>query len=108
VIARLKIADICFATRGGEVFRRTRDRDRGELLVVVLNDDSLLPDVSQYPGERGCVRIAALGGTALRIRLTRISATPGVSTAGVANPAAGNDDLAETRNAGQQENDGYG
>jgi hypothetical protein len=45
MIAWLKIADGCFAARSIEVFRRTRDRDCGDLLVVVLDDDSLLPDI---------------------------------------------------------------
>jgi len=73
VIARLKIADICFTTRGGEVFRRTRDRYGCDRLVVVFNNDGLVPDVPQCPDQRRRAGLAPLLRTALlRIPLARV------------------------------------
>jgi hypothetical protein len=99
VIAGLKLADVRFSARRSEVFRRTRDRDGGDLLVVVLNHDSLFPDVPQYPDERVRVGLATL---LLRPALAalRIAAT-GISTTGVSN--AGNDDLTKPGNAAQKD-----
>lgn len=100
VIARLKIANVRFTARRSEVFRRTRDRDGGDLLVVVFDDDSLFPDVPQYPDERARVGLTPLllrtALAALRIAL----ATAGISATGVSN--AGNDDLTKPGNAAQK------
>jgi hypothetical protein len=91
VIARLKITDLRRAAGRADVFGRIRDRDRGDRLVVGFDDDILVPDVAQYPGESLSGGPAPLRWTSLRIPLARISAT-------------GNRDLAETGNNGQQEN----
>jgi hypothetical protein len=118
VIARLKIADLRGTAGSAGVFSRIRDRDGGDRLVVGLNDDILLPDVPQYPGERGRVGLAALALALRRTALltltrisTRIAAPARISATWISAtwiPAtwisdAGND-LAKTGNAGQQEN----
>jgi hypothetical protein len=99
VIARLKIADVRFTARRSEVFRRTRDRDRGDLLVVVLDDDRLFPDVPQCPDERARVGLAPLllRTALLRIPLARVSPT-GISHAGYADH-----DLTKPGNAAQKD-----
>src|SRR5580704_12611277 len=99
VIARLKIADVGGSARNAFVFRRFRDRDRVYGLVVGLNDDIVLANSPQHPGERrrGLVPPAVRRLTsriASRIRSAWISAT-GVSNAG--------DDLPKTGKTGQQE-----
>lgn len=101
VIARLKIANIAGRAGNANVFSRLRRRDGGNCLVVGLNDDIVLPNAPQHAGERrrGLIRPASrrlTSRSALRIPSARISA------ARVSN--AGNDDLAITGNAGQQEN----
>jgi hypothetical protein len=100
VIARLKIANPGGRAGNANVFSRLRGRDGGDRLVVGLNDDIVLPNAPQHPGE--CRR--GLIGPAIR-RLTSRSAlripSARISAAGVSN--AGND-LAKTGNAGQQEN----
>jgi len=102
VIARLKLADVRLSARRSEVFRRTRDQDGGDLLVVVLNDDSLFPDVPQYTDERARVGLTPLllrpALAALRIALATAT---GISTTGVSN--AGNDDLTKPGNAAQKD-----
>src|ERR1700722_1718760 len=99
VIARLKIADVCGSARNAFVFRRFRDRDSVYGLVVGLNDDIVLANSPQHPGERhrGLIPPAIrrlTSRSASRIRSAWISAA-GVSNAG--------DDLAKTRKTGQQE-----
>jgi hypothetical protein len=109
VVARLKIANVCLAARGVEVFSRTSDGDGLHSLVVFLQHDSLIAYVSQYPGESRYVRLTSLrrsSRTALRITLARVStAAARISATGVSTTAAGNDDLAESGNAGHQENE---
>jgi hypothetical protein len=94
-IARLKIADLRFAAGSTGVFRRTRDRDGRDHFVVVFDDHVLVFDFAQHPDESCRVRLAALRGILL------LTPPAGVSAAGKSN--AGNDDLAETASAGQQE-----
>jgi hypothetical protein len=98
-IARLKIADLRFAAGSARVFGRTGDRDGCDHFVVVLDDHVLVFDFAQHP-DKGCrVRLVA----ALRGILLLTPPAPRISAAGKSN--AGNDDLAETGSAGQQEND---
>jgi hypothetical protein len=98
-IAWLKIADLRFAAGSARVFRRTGDRDGRDHLVVVFDDHVLVFDFAQHPNERGRIRLAAL----LR-GILLLTPPAGVSAAGKPNAAnAGNDDLAETGSAGQQE-----
>jgi hypothetical protein len=52
VIAGLKITDPRRAPKELTYFGRIRDRDGGNRLVVGFDDDILVPDVPQYPGER--------------------------------------------------------
>lgn len=102
VIAGLKIADVRFTARRREVFRRTRNRDRGDLLVVIFDDDSLFPDVPQYPDERARVGLAPLLRAALAALGIALTAA-GIPTAGISN--TGYDDLTKHGNAAQ--NDKY-
>jgi hypothetical protein len=100
VIARLKIANPCGRAGNAHVFSRLRDRDGVDRLVVGLNDDIILPNAPQHPGEcrRGLIRLVIrrlTSRSALRIPAARISTT------GI--PNAGSDDLAKTGNSGQQE-----
>jgi hypothetical protein len=108
VVARLKIADIGFSARSIEVLRGTRDRDGGDRLVVVFDDDSLVTDVAQYPDERHPVGLTPLllrsARTVLRIPLATaagISAT-GIPTAGISTATVSDDDLTKPRNARQK------
>jgi hypothetical protein len=95
----LKIADVRFTSRDSQVFRRTRDRDGGERLVVVFDHDSFVPDVPQYPDERRGVGLTPLLRTALlRIPLARIPAGISPAHAGYADH-----DLAETGKAGHKD-----
>jgi len=109
VIARLKIADVRFTARSIEVFGRTRDRDSGDLLVVVLDHDSLFPDVPQYPDERVRVGLAPLllrsARTVLRIALAPAGITAArIPTTGISAAAVSNDDLTKPRKAAQKGN----
>ena len=106
VIARLKIADVCGSARNAFVFSRFRDRDSVYGLVVGLNDDIVLANSPQHPGERhrGLVPPAIRRLTsriALRMRSAWVSTT-WVSTTWIS--TTGGDDLAKTRKTGQQEN----
>ena len=104
VIARLKIADVCGSARNAFVFSRFRDRDSVYGLVVGLNDDIVLANSPQHPGERhrGLIPPAIRRLTsriALRIRPARVSSTR-ISATGESNAG---DDLAKTGKTGQQE-----
>lgn len=103
VIARLELPDVRLVPRNIEVFRRTRDGDCGNRLVVVFDDDSLFADVAQCSDERLPVGLAPLlraARTALRIAL----ATARISSAGItANAGYADHDLAETGKAGQKD-----
>jgi hypothetical protein len=100
VIAGLKIADLRVAAGRANVFRGARNRNGGDRLVVGLDDDSLFPNVPQYPGECSRVRLTPLHRTT-RAPLLWIPPA-GVSSTGISH--AWNDDLAKAGNAGQQEN----
>jgi hypothetical protein len=100
VIAGLKIADISGSAGSASVFSRFRDGDSADGLVVGLNDDIVVPNSSQDPGERhlGLIPPAVRRRTSrspLRIRPAWISTTR-VSS-------AGSDNLAKIANTGQQE-----
>ncbi len=110
MIAGLEIAYVCFAPGSGEVFRRTRDRDRGDVLIVVFDHDALFADVPEDADHRGRVRLIPLVGpvgpirSPLRISPARITSS-GIATARVTAAARADDDLAEPGSAGQQEKD---
>ena len=70
-------------------------------MVVVLNHDSLFPDVPQYPDKRVRVGLAPLLLRPARATLGIALATAGISTTGVSN--AGNDDLTKPGNAAQKD-----
>jgi hypothetical protein len=98
-IARLKIPDLRFAAGSAAVFRRARYRDGRDHFVVVLNDHVLVFDFAQHADESCRVRLAALRGI-----LLRTPPAAGISAATTTGKSdAGNDDLAKTRSAGQQE-----
>ena len=112
VIARLKIADLRGTARGLEVFSRTCGRNGSDGLVIGLDDDIIVPDFPQHPGERSRVGLVGIARSlraprripASWITLTGVSATR-ISAAGISTTRKG--DLAKHGSAGQQENRRY-
>jgi hypothetical protein len=96
VIARLKIANLYGLAGSADVFGRPPSGNRGNVLVVGLNNDIFVINLPQHPVERGRRRLRARPRLLLARRITpsRVSLA-GVSAAGVSD--TGND-LANTRN----------
>ncbi len=113
MIARLEIADFYGFARGADVFGRTRGLDGRNRLIVGLDDDVVVFDLPQDPGNaadaiglivaaaarRLAGLLSALGIPATAAGIGTVWTTARIPAAGI--PNAGNNDLAKCRNTGQ-------
>jgi hypothetical protein len=71
-------------------------------MIVILDDDTFVLDLPQHADERrrvGILLIGAVGALTWRVAIT----PAGIAAAGVSDPGTAENDLAKTRQAGQQE-----
>lgn len=103
MVSRLKIADRTGLACSIYIFGRARGLDCGDGLIFGLDDDVVVLDFPQHPGEAGGaigLVVSALPGYSLALRI----APAGVSAPGKSNSGT-DDDLAKSLDGRQRRDD---
>lgn len=104
MIASLEIADMGGFSRRIDIFGRARGLNRGDRLIVRLDNDVVILDLPQHPGDaRDTIGLIVAGASRLLAALripppTRIRSTAGILTTRVASAGVASARIADTRN----------